>query len=61
MGNFALQNGVLYRKGEETGYFPSMFLHKGGNREKYEAERTTVQGQKPPPRRYVGGYTVKTS
>uniref|UniRef100_A0A8C4IEI8 Neutrophil cytosolic factor 1 n=2 Tax=Dicentrarchus labrax TaxID=13489 RepID=A0A8C4IEI8_DICLA len=41
----------VVRKGDETGHFPSMFLHKAGKREKYEAERTAVQGQKPPPRR----------
>uniref|UniRef100_A0A3Q3QYH2 Neutrophil cytosolic factor 1 n=1 Tax=Monopterus albus TaxID=43700 RepID=A0A3Q3QYH2_MONAL len=41
----------VVRKGEETGYFPSMFLQKGGKRENYEAERTTLRGQKPPPRR----------
>lgn len=56
-----LQNVVLDRKGEETGYFPSMFLHKAGKREKYEAARATVQGQKPPPRRFVINYIVKTS
>lgn len=60
MSNFDSQNGVLDRKGEETGYFPSMFLHMAGKKEKYEAARTTAQGQKPPPRRYVRDYIVKT-
>ncbi|XP_070839076.1 neutrophil cytosol factor 1 [Chaetodon trifascialis] len=41
----------VIRKGDETGHFPSMFLHKAGKREKYEAERANVQGKKPPPRR----------
>ncbi|XP_041807529.1 neutrophil cytosol factor 1 [Chelmon rostratus] len=41
----------VIRKGDETGHFPSMFLHKAGKKEIYEAERTKVQGQKPPPRR----------
>lgn len=43
----------FYRTGEETGYFPSMFLHKAGKKERYEAEKTKVEGRKPPPRRYV--------
>nr|ABC72121.1 p47phox [Siniperca chuatsi] len=41
----------VVRKGDETGHFPSMFLQKAGKREKYEAERLNLQGQKPPPRR----------
>ncbi|KAM6911428.1 neutrophil cytosol factor 1 [Lycodopsis pacificus] len=41
----------VVRKGDETGHFPSMFLHKAGKREIYEAERTNLQGHKPPPRR----------
>uniref|UniRef100_A0A7N8WLX5 Neutrophil cytosolic factor 1 n=1 Tax=Mastacembelus armatus TaxID=205130 RepID=A0A7N8WLX5_9TELE len=41
----------VVRKGEETGYFPSMFLQKGGKREKNDTERKNLQGQKPPPRR----------
>ncbi|KAI3374020.1 hypothetical protein L3Q82_022580 [Scortum barcoo] len=41
----------VVRKGDETGHFPSMFLQKAGKREKYEAARMNVQGQKPPPRR----------
>ncbi|XP_038563590.1 neutrophil cytosol factor 1 [Micropterus salmoides] len=41
----------VVRKGDETGYFPSMFLHKAGKREIYEAERLNLQEQKPPPRR----------
>ncbi|XP_033503849.1 neutrophil cytosol factor 1 [Epinephelus lanceolatus] len=41
----------VVRKGDETGYFPSMFLQKAGKRERYEAERVNLQGQKPPPRR----------
>uniref|UniRef100_A0A0F8BNB5 Neutrophil cytosol factor 1 n=1 Tax=Larimichthys crocea TaxID=215358 RepID=A0A0F8BNB5_LARCR len=41
----------VVRKGDETGHFPSMFLHKAGKREIHEAERIKVQGQKPPPRR----------
>uniref|UniRef100_A0A7N6BYD6 Neutrophil cytosolic factor 1 n=1 Tax=Anabas testudineus TaxID=64144 RepID=A0A7N6BYD6_ANATE len=39
------------RKGEEVGYFPSMYLQKCGKKEKYEAERAKIRGQKPPPRR----------
>ncbi|XP_068188148.1 neutrophil cytosol factor 1 [Antennarius striatus] len=38
----------VVRKGEETGYFPSMFLNKAGKR---EAERMNLRRQKPPPRR----------
>lgn len=49
---------VFYRKGDETGYFPSMFLHKAGKREIYEAERLNLQEQKPPPRRFVSVYTT---
>ncbi|KAJ4929598.1 hypothetical protein JOQ06_018621 [Pogonophryne albipinna] len=41
----------VVRKGDETGHFPSIFLHKAGKREIYEAQRTNLQGQKPPPRR----------
>uniref|UniRef100_A0AAQ5ZT56 Neutrophil cytosolic factor 1 n=1 Tax=Amphiprion ocellaris TaxID=80972 RepID=A0AAQ5ZT56_AMPOC len=41
----------VVRKGEETGHFPSMFLQKGGKREKYDTERMNLRGQKPPPRR----------
>ncbi|XP_037324458.2 neutrophil cytosol factor 1 [Pungitius pungitius] len=41
----------VVRKGEETGHFPSMFLHKAGKRELSEAERSNPQGQKLPPRR----------
>ncbi|GAA6232531.1 neutrophil cytosolic factor 1-like [Lates japonicus] len=41
----------VVRKGEETGHFPSMFLQRAGNKEKYEAGRTKLKGQKPPPRR----------
>ncbi|KAM3602060.1 uncharacterized protein V6R79_023811 [Siganus canaliculatus] len=41
----------VVRRGDETGYFPSMFLQKAGKKEKYEAARISVRGQKPPPRR----------
>ncbi|KAK5918353.1 hypothetical protein CgunFtcFv8_003126 [Champsocephalus gunnari] len=41
----------VVRKGDETGHFPSIFLHKAGKREIYEAQRTNLQGHKPPPRR----------
>ncbi|XP_068592708.1 neutrophil cytosol factor 1 [Cebidichthys violaceus] len=41
----------VVRRGDDTGHFPSMFLHKAGKREIYEAERTNLQGHKPPPRR----------
>uniref|UniRef100_A0A4W6F9K1 Neutrophil cytosolic factor 1 n=1 Tax=Lates calcarifer TaxID=8187 RepID=A0A4W6F9K1_LATCA len=41
----------VVRKGEETGHFPSMFLQRAGNKEQYEAGRTKLKGQKPPPRR----------
>jgi neutrophil factor 1 len=40
---------VLDRKGEETGHFPSMFLHKTG--EKKEMEENVIRRQTPPPRR----------
>uniref|UniRef100_A0A669EE02 Neutrophil cytosolic factor 1 n=1 Tax=Oreochromis niloticus TaxID=8128 RepID=A0A669EE02_ORENI len=36
----------VVRKGDETGYFPSMFLSKAGKR-----ERLNPGGQRPPPRR----------
>uniref|UniRef100_A0A668W3W3 Neutrophil cytosolic factor 1 n=2 Tax=Oreochromis aureus TaxID=47969 RepID=A0A668W3W3_OREAU len=36
----------VVRKGDETGYFPSMFLSKAGKR-----ERLSPGGQRPPPRR----------
>uniref|UniRef100_A0AAX7U339 Neutrophil cytosolic factor 1 n=1 Tax=Astatotilapia calliptera TaxID=8154 RepID=A0AAX7U339_ASTCA len=36
----------VVRKGDETGYFPSLFLSKAGKR-----ERLNPGGQKPPPRR----------
>ncbi|KAK5859210.1 hypothetical protein PBY51_003293 [Eleginops maclovinus] len=39
----------VVRKGEETGHFPSIFLHKAGKREIYEAAQTNLQGKKPPP------------
>ncbi|XP_071362466.1 neutrophil cytosol factor 1 [Trachinotus anak] len=39
----------VVRKGEDTGYFPSMYLQKAGKKEKSEIGR--VKGQKPPPRR----------
>ncbi|XP_068600339.1 neutrophil cytosol factor 1 [Brachionichthys hirsutus] len=38
----------VVRKGEETGYFPTMFLNKAGKR---EAEHTNLRRQKLPPRR----------
>ncbi|XP_063751282.1 neutrophil cytosol factor 1 [Eleginops maclovinus] len=41
----------VVRKGEETGHFPSIFLHKAGKREIYEAAQTNLQGKKPPPLR----------
>nr|XP_046266397.1 neutrophil cytosol factor 1 [Scatophagus argus] len=41
----------VVRKEGETGFFPSMFLHKAGKKEQHEAKRANVQGQKPPPRR----------
>ncbi|XP_029030091.1 neutrophil cytosol factor 1 isoform X2 [Betta splendens] len=41
----------VVRKGEEVGYFPSMFLQKGGKKDRYEAEIAKIRGQKPPPRR----------
>uniref|UniRef100_H3CQE6 Neutrophil cytosolic factor 1 n=1 Tax=Tetraodon nigroviridis TaxID=99883 RepID=H3CQE6_TETNG len=42
---------VVSRKGEGTGYFPSMFLQKASKRAQAEAARNHLQGQKPPPRR----------
>ncbi|XP_030648387.1 neutrophil cytosol factor 1 isoform X2 [Chanos chanos] len=40
----------VVRKGEETGYFPSMFLHKTG--EKREVDEENIMRRKtPPPRR----------
>lgn len=43
----------FYRKGDETGHFPSMFLQKASKRDIYEVQRASLHGQKPPPRRYV--------
>lgn len=40
------------RKGEGTGYFPSMFLQKASKRAQSEAAGNNLQGQKPPPRRF---------
>uniref|UniRef100_A0A8C8HG05 Neutrophil cytosolic factor 1 n=1 Tax=Oncorhynchus tshawytscha TaxID=74940 RepID=A0A8C8HG05_ONCTS len=39
----------VVRKGEETGHFPSMFLHKTG--EKKEMDENVIRRQIPPPRR----------
>ncbi|XP_017284655.1 neutrophil cytosol factor 1 [Kryptolebias marmoratus] len=39
----------VVRKGDETGYFPSMFLQKADN--KNGTVRRNPRGQKPPPRR----------
>uniref|UniRef100_A0A674MFJ3 Neutrophil cytosolic factor 1 n=1 Tax=Takifugu rubripes TaxID=31033 RepID=A0A674MFJ3_TAKRU len=41
----------VVRKGEQMGYFPSMFLQKANKREQSESSRANVQGHKPPPRR----------
>ncbi|XP_047462138.1 neutrophil cytosol factor 1 [Mugil cephalus] len=41
----------VVRKGDETGHFPSMFLQNAGKKDKYEAARANLRGQKPPPRR----------
>lgn len=40
------------RRGEETGYFPSMFLQKASKRAQSEVAGTNLQSQKPPPRRF---------
>lgn len=40
------------RKGEDTGYYPSMFLMSTGERKEVEAERSSVTRNTPPPRRY---------
>lgn len=39
------------RKGEGTGYFPSMFLQKASKKAQSQAAGNNLQGQKPPPRR----------
>ncbi|KAG7516315.1 neutrophil cytosol factor 1 [Solea senegalensis] len=41
----------VVRKGDETGYFPSIFLQKDGHRDKLRTGRTNPHGQKLPPRR----------
>ncbi|KAM7374051.1 hypothetical protein PAMP_006728 [Pampus punctatissimus] len=41
----------VVRKRDDTGYFPSMFLQKAGKGDKYEATRTNLREQRPPPRR----------
>ncbi|MCJ8748731.1 hypothetical protein PDJAM_G00168370 [Pangasius djambal] len=41
----------VVRKGEETGYYPSMFLWSTGERKEVEAERSNVNRNTPPPRR----------
>ncbi|XP_029925499.1 neutrophil cytosol factor 1 [Myripristis murdjan] len=41
----------VIRKGEQTGYFPSMFLQRAGKRDIPEPERSGPQRQTPPPRR----------
>ncbi|KAL2095006.1 hypothetical protein ACEWY4_009725 [Coilia grayii] len=41
----------VVRKGMETGYYPSMFLHKTEEGTATEAEKSLVQRKTPPPRR----------
>ncbi|NP_001138894.1 neutrophil cytosol factor 1 [Salmo salar] len=41
----------VVRKGEETGHFPSMFLHKTGEKKEMESEENVTRRQTPPPRR----------
>ncbi|XP_060768274.1 neutrophil cytosol factor 1 [Neoarius graeffei] len=41
----------VVRKGEDTGYYPSMFLMSTGERKEVEAERSSVTRNTPPPRR----------
>ncbi|KAF5898330.1 neutrophil cytosolic factor 1-like, partial [Clarias magur] len=41
----------VVRKGDETGYYPSMFLWSTGERKEVEAERSAVTRNTPPPRR----------
>ncbi|XP_012677451.2 neutrophil cytosol factor 1 [Clupea harengus] len=41
----------VVRKGRETGYYPSMFLHKIEGEKETEAEKSVVQRKTPPPRR----------
>ncbi|XP_076130898.1 neutrophil cytosol factor 1 isoform X1 [Alosa pseudoharengus] len=41
----------VVRKGVETGYYPSMFLHKTEEGKETDAEKSVVQRKTPPPRR----------
>uniref|UniRef100_A0AAR2LZ50 Neutrophil cytosolic factor 1 n=1 Tax=Pygocentrus nattereri TaxID=42514 RepID=A0AAR2LZ50_PYGNA len=41
----------VVRKGEETGYYPSMFLCRTGQKKEVEAEKAVVRRETPPPRR----------
>ncbi|XP_076867247.1 neutrophil cytosol factor 1 [Brachyhypopomus gauderio] len=41
----------VVRKGDKTGYYPSMFLQSTGERIEVEAERNVARRQTPPPRR----------
>uniref|UniRef100_A0A8B9JEW7 Neutrophil cytosolic factor 1 n=1 Tax=Astyanax mexicanus TaxID=7994 RepID=A0A8B9JEW7_ASTMX len=41
----------VVRKGEETGYYPSMFLCRTGEKKEVEAEKDIMRRETPPPRR----------
>lgn len=41
----------VVRKGEDTGYYPSMFLCRTGERKEVDAEKDVVKRSTPPPRR----------
>ncbi|XP_051981330.1 neutrophil cytosolic factor 1-like [Xyrauchen texanus] len=41
----------VVRKGEDTGYYPSMFLCRTGEKKELDAERDVVRRSTPPPRR----------
>ncbi|KPP79352.1 neutrophil cytosol factor 1-like [Scleropages formosus] len=41
----------VVRKGEETGYYPSMFLCKTGLRKEADTDRNMIRRETPPPRR----------
>lgn len=43
---------VSCRKGDDTGFFPSMFLCRTGEKKEVDAEKNVVRRETPPPRRY---------
>ncbi|KAL4660566.1 neutrophil cytosol factor 1 [Arapaima gigas] len=41
----------VVRNGEQTGYFPSMFLHKTGLKKEADIDKNVIRRETPPPRR----------